>query len=208
MHEIVNKRTSILIAEQIADQILSGKIEGNTPLRQEELAEALGASRIPVREALQTLESQGLAVRLATRHIVSAKLEEETIREIYATICGIEEKAMESIWAGGGKDIFQEGLRTCSSFEAFHMLICRCTENQYLKVLLEHANLFYLAHALRAWELEASDERAQEAEKMERIQAVQIIRAAEQEEKKACIQWNRCHFEQLAECVIRERRNV
>ena len=68
----MNKRTADYIADQLADQILSGAIRGGTPLKQEELSGLLGASRIPVREALQIIEHQGLAVRLATRHVVTA----------------------------------------------------------------------------------------------------------------------------------------
>ena len=63
-------RLSELIAVQIAELILSGKIENGTKLRQEELADMLEVSRIPVREALQILQTQGLAERLATRHII------------------------------------------------------------------------------------------------------------------------------------------
>ena len=47
----MNKRTADYIADQLADQILSGAIRGGTPLKQEELSGLLGASRIPVREA-------------------------------------------------------------------------------------------------------------------------------------------------------------
>ena len=58
------KRTADYIADQLADQILSGAIRGGTPLKQEELSGLLGASRIPVREALQIIEHQGLACAL------------------------------------------------------------------------------------------------------------------------------------------------
>ncbi|MDE1147399.1 MAG: GntR family transcriptional regulator [Azospirillaceae bacterium] len=40
--------------------ILSGRLPGGTPLRQEDLAAAFGVSRMPVREALRQLESQAL----------------------------------------------------------------------------------------------------------------------------------------------------
>ena len=76
----MNKRTADYIADQLADQILSGAIRGGTPLKQEELSGLLGASRIPVREALQIIEHQGLAVRLATRHVVTADFSDAHIR--------------------------------------------------------------------------------------------------------------------------------
>ncbi len=50
------------MAEQIADEILSGRIPGGSQLKQEELAEAFEASRIPIRDAFQILENQGLII--------------------------------------------------------------------------------------------------------------------------------------------------
>ncbi len=47
------------MAEQIADEILSGRIPGGSQLKQEELAEAFEASRIPIREAFQILKIRG-----------------------------------------------------------------------------------------------------------------------------------------------------
>ncbi len=51
MKDISEKRLSDYMAEQIADEILSGRIPGGSQLKQEELAEAFEASRIPIREA-------------------------------------------------------------------------------------------------------------------------------------------------------------
>lgn len=44
----------------IRDAILSGEYLGGAPLREEELAAAIGVSRTPVREALRRLAAQGL----------------------------------------------------------------------------------------------------------------------------------------------------
>ncbi|WP_425964355.1 GntR family transcriptional regulator [Rhizobium nepotum] len=40
--------------------IIAGELEEGSPLRQDEIAERFGTSRIPVREALRQLESEGL----------------------------------------------------------------------------------------------------------------------------------------------------
>ena len=97
MDQTNNGRLSEAIALQIAELILSGEMKNGTKLRQEELAGMLQVSRIPVREALQLLETQGLAKRLATRHIVTAELTDEHIRQMYAMIADIEYSAVESI---------------------------------------------------------------------------------------------------------------
>ena len=49
-----------LIARRVRDAILDGRLGPGTRVRQEALARRFGVSRIPVREALRQLESQGL----------------------------------------------------------------------------------------------------------------------------------------------------
>ncbi len=48
------------VADVIRKEIFSGKLKSGQPIRQEAFAERLGMSRIPVREALTLLESEGL----------------------------------------------------------------------------------------------------------------------------------------------------
>jgi DNA-binding GntR family transcriptional regulator len=53
--------TSLRIATALKDAILAGEIAPGEWLRQDEIATRFGASRLPVREALRILESEGLA---------------------------------------------------------------------------------------------------------------------------------------------------
>jgi DNA-binding GntR family transcriptional regulator len=55
------------IAGILRDEILAGELTPGTWLRQDELAERLGTSRIPVREALRILESDGLTESFPNR---------------------------------------------------------------------------------------------------------------------------------------------
>lgn len=55
------------VAAHLRAAILSGELGPGQWVRQEELAARLGASRIPVREALRTLESEGLVEHEAHR---------------------------------------------------------------------------------------------------------------------------------------------
>ena len=48
------------ISEIVADRILTGLLPPGARIKQDELADELGASRLPVREALRILESRGL----------------------------------------------------------------------------------------------------------------------------------------------------
>ena len=92
-----NIRTCDFLLEAIQNEILSGRMEAGQPLRQEELSEKLGYSRMPVREALQILEEQGLVRRLATRNVVVADFSERNIEEIFDMFGNVEKKALKDL---------------------------------------------------------------------------------------------------------------
>lgn len=52
--------TSRTAAKRIREMIVEGRFADGSPLRQERLAEELGVSRVPLREALRLLETEGL----------------------------------------------------------------------------------------------------------------------------------------------------
>ncbi|MFJ5260028.1 GntR family transcriptional regulator [Streptomyces sp. NPDC088387] len=70
--------TSTRVAAYLREAILSGAIAPGTRIRQEEIAERLGASRLPVREALRILEAEGLTEHEANR---GARVPRLTARE-------------------------------------------------------------------------------------------------------------------------------
>ncbi|GAA1007946.1 GntR family transcriptional regulator [Acrocarpospora pleiomorpha] len=55
------------IAETVRERILSGQLKPGTRILQDELAEELSASRLPVREALRILQSRGLVTLKSNR---------------------------------------------------------------------------------------------------------------------------------------------
>lgn len=71
------------VAEDLRKRILGGEFEGGTQLRQDSLASDYGVSRIPVREALLTLESEGLVVFYAHRGAFTTELSIAKIRELF-----------------------------------------------------------------------------------------------------------------------------
>jgi DNA-binding GntR family transcriptional regulator len=58
---------SVRIAGYLRAEILSGRIGPGERIRQEDVAARLGASRLPVREALRMLEAEGLTEHTANR---------------------------------------------------------------------------------------------------------------------------------------------
>jgi DNA-binding GntR family transcriptional regulator len=74
--------------------ILSGRLAGGTPLRQEELAEAFGVSRMPVREALRQLEAQALLDFVPHKGAVVTEISAEDAADSYAIRRALEPAAL------------------------------------------------------------------------------------------------------------------
>lgn len=75
--------TGLRIAASVREGILSGKYAPGTRIRQEDLAEQFGASRLPVREALRILESDGLVTLVANTGAWVAHLSLDECQEMY-----------------------------------------------------------------------------------------------------------------------------
>jgi DNA-binding GntR family transcriptional regulator len=71
------------IAGEIRDRILAGDYAPGTRIRQEDLADRYGASRVPVREALRILEAEGLLTLVANTGAWVAKLSLADCEELY-----------------------------------------------------------------------------------------------------------------------------
>jgi DNA-binding GntR family transcriptional regulator len=71
-----------LVYGHLRDRILEGTYAAGAPLRQEEIARALDVSRVPVREALTRLESEGLVVLRPRRGYMVVALTAEDILDI------------------------------------------------------------------------------------------------------------------------------
>jgi len=71
------------IADSLRDSILRGEFAPGSRIRQEDVADRLGASRLPVREALRILESEGLVTLVANTGAWIAHLSLEECQELY-----------------------------------------------------------------------------------------------------------------------------
>lgn len=78
------------VADYLRRAILEGEIGVGERIRQETLATRLGASRLPVREALRTLEGEGLVVLEPNKGARVTKLDPEELHVLYRARVGIE----------------------------------------------------------------------------------------------------------------------
>jgi DNA-binding GntR family transcriptional regulator len=79
-----------MTVEALRERILRGDYPDGEPLRQDALADELGVSRIPVREALRQLEAEGLVTFNPHRGAVVATLSLEQIDELFELRADIE----------------------------------------------------------------------------------------------------------------------
>jgi DNA-binding GntR family transcriptional regulator len=75
------------VAERVADalrnRILAGQYPPGAPLRQDAVAAELGVSRIPLREALNHLEAEGLVLGMAHRGFVVRGMSRDEADEVF-----------------------------------------------------------------------------------------------------------------------------
>ena len=71
------------VYDEVRRRIIEGELERGTKLRQEALADALGVSRTPLREALRRLAAEGLVEFHPNRGATVPTLSAEDVRSAY-----------------------------------------------------------------------------------------------------------------------------
>jgi DNA-binding GntR family transcriptional regulator len=136
--KIERKQTRDHITQMIRYEILSGNIKAGEELAQESIAEQLGLSRMPVREALQSLEQEGFLIRLPNRHMQVSRLEPDDVSHIFRIIAVMAAELFALVPATAG-----ESLRLCARDLAhqeektreldFHLTLISYIDNRYLR---------------------------------------------------------------------------
>jgi len=81
--KIVRPTTVELVTTAIRQRILSGELAPGEVLRQEALAEELGVSRVPIREAITRLTGEGLLTSVPHKGAYVAELSVEEVKETF-----------------------------------------------------------------------------------------------------------------------------
>ncbi len=76
---------SARVADALREAIVGGEYPPGSRIRQEEIAERFGASRVPVREALKALEADGLVTLVANTGAWVTQLSLAECEEVYQT---------------------------------------------------------------------------------------------------------------------------
>ncbi|GAA3580369.1 GntR family transcriptional regulator [Amycolatopsis ultiminotia] len=83
------------VREELRERILTGRLRPGDRLVERELAEDLGVSRVPVREAIRSLEAEGFLVVQSPRRVVVRQLARVDVEELFDV-----REALESLAAG------------------------------------------------------------------------------------------------------------
>src|SRR5262245_34143708 len=135
------------VLSELREAILDGVLPPGRHVRQEALADQFGISRIPIREALLTLEREGLLESRGGRGMVVAPLDPSLINNIYEVRLALDGYVSATLTARTDFDpsplhtILEEGRAACArnDFKAltkqdfmFHMGLYEALGNQVI----------------------------------------------------------------------------
>lgn len=142
--------------EEMKRRIIEGAIPSGYPLLESELAEEMGISRTPVREALVRLKQEGLVTAIRHRGIFVSTLRPSDMEEVYEMIEGLESMAvklaaeratpedilrMEEAVAAQEVALAQGDLMAwIVADEAFHASVVEAARNRYIREAIEKVN--------------------------------------------------------------------
>ncbi|MEW9121993.1 MAG: GntR family transcriptional regulator [Thermotaleaceae bacterium] len=136
----------------LRDDILNDKYEEGEKLVEAKLAEELGVSRTPVREALKQLELDGIVENIPNRGVIVKGISKQDIQDIFAIRTAIEGiaaawaveriteeeiKALKETYELMEFYAFKKDLEKVAEFNSrFHETIYRATKSRYLEQVL------------------------------------------------------------------------
>ena len=141
------------VTDHIRSQIVSGDFEPGARLIERELAEQLGVSRVPVREALRRLESEGFVTVVPRRGVVVRPLTRDDLEDLFDVREALEVQAVRLATRRGSAEELAELERAVAegvealalgdqprieaSNKAFHDIVVQMAHNELLTGLLE-----------------------------------------------------------------------
>jgi len=157
------------IALVLRERIICGEIPADRALRQDQVAQEFDSSHVPVREAFQRLQAQGLVVVLPRRGVRVAPLDLASIREAVEIRSALESLALRSAAPQMTEDDIaaleaaQHQCNSADSLEAWdaanrrfhHALVAPCRMPRLLSMLdnlqLANSRVVFAAGRTKGW---------------------------------------------------------
>jgi len=142
---------SDVIADHIRDAIVSGALEENDPIRQDDVAKLFNVSKIPVREALKRLEAEGLVLFQRNKGAVVTSMSDTELAQIFEIRAMLESNAIRLAIPHMTAETFARAEAICDEFMA-ESNVGRWAELNWSfhSTLYQDANRPYLMNLIRS----------------------------------------------------------
>lgn len=143
-----------VVFNTLRQAILKGELEPGERLMEIQLAERLGVSRTPIREAIRKLELEGLVLMIPRKGAEVAKISENNLRDVLEVRRSLEELAIDLACQRMTEEELSELKKTEERFakaiqtgevmeiaqtdESYHEIIYNSTKNQKLVQILNN----------------------------------------------------------------------
>ena len=200
-----------VVFNTLRQAILRGELKPGERLMEIQLANRLGVSRTPIREAIRKLELEGLVLMIPRKGAEVAEITEKSLRDVLEVRRALEELAVELVCVkitdeqiqdlkGAAEDFkasLKEGdiTRIAEADVKFHDVIYMATDNQKLIQLLN--NLREQMYRYRVEYLKRSDFHQQLIDEHE-----EIIETIENGQKERAVQVVCQHVDNQVEAVM------
>ena len=132
------------VLNKLMDWIMDGKLKMGEKLNTEELARQLGVSRMPIREALKSLEKMGLAESIPYVGVKLVSLEQEDVLQIY-----LMRQLLEPLAAGEAcKKITEEQLHELEEIHKEYVPIVEADEIDAKKLYLQNRKFHFAIYSI------------------------------------------------------------
>lgn len=202
------------VYRSLRDAIIAGRLEPNRKLAQIPLAEHLGISRTPVRDALQRLAQEGLVRTVSWRGFVVSAFSARDVLDIYQIRLGLEPLAVEeALGAGYSRLLVAQLMDNCEETAAtkgdevgplyelnrqFHLMLVEPCPNRVLVRMLDQ--LWHMPSSLRLFHAQAT---MADALKQSAIEHRAIVEAIEAGEESRLLGLVRAHIQDAQQQTIR-----
>ena len=205
-----------VVFQTLRQAILKGILQPGERLMEIHLAQKLGVSRTPVREAIRMLELEGLVIMVPRKGAIVAEITVSDLEDVLEVRAALEDLAVRKACQNmSGEQLvelkaaarkFEESLKeedllACAGADVeFHELICKSTKNRRLIQILNN-----IREQIYRYRLENLKDKSSHANLVEEHEA--ICRALEERSEEKAGEAIRIHIEHQKRSIIESLRN-
>lgn len=202
-----------VVFQTLRQAILKGELQPGERLMEIKLAERLGVSRTPIREAIRKLELEGLVVMVPRKGAAVANITEKDTKDVLEVRRTLEMFAVEVACDRIGKEQLEQLKKAARDFEAskgsmdviriaetdmqFHEIIYEATQNERLVQMLNN-----LRENMYRYRIEyLKDSNYYDSLMSEHREILEAIEAGDKQRARACME---SHINNQQRAVIRK----